>query len=843
MSDAGRPRADSPSIRLRLLSGVPALVLLACAAAATPVAAQTDSPPPASPPAALSLASDTPPHPADRAVHGQVGPDGLSHDEMYLEADSVTQDQTNHMLSAHGSVVARYQDRTLRAQEVIYNTETGLITANGQAQIISPDGTVQYAEHMELDDKLHAGVATGFAAREAQNVKIAAASAVRRSDTVNELNHAIFTPCEICTESGKPKTPSWSIQADKIVQDKARKLVFYRHAIVRIKGIPVLYTPILWHPDPSAPRASGLLIPRVSFSQRRGASYEQPFLWVISPSQDLEVTPQFNTKLNPFVNLDWRKRFWSGAIEGRVGYTYEADSDSRGRRFDQATSRSFVLANGAFDLTREWRWGFSAERTSDPTIFDRYDIPNVYDKRGLFDDDVRRLTSQLYLIRQDERSFVSLAAISLQSYRPWIDPVTGFGFRDPRCTSAHPGSAQDCPLLVENNGALPLIAPLVEARYEPDTSVFGGRLRLLGSAVALTRDDASLARCAPLALATPANPPPACTPLPHAPGIDSRRVTGQLDWRSSFITGGLRFDPFVIARGDAYNLGNLPGPKRSQSIARGFATAGVDLTYPLVRRFGDGSILVEPIAQFAISPRANLDPHIPNQDSYSFSVDETSLFRQDKFTGFDIYEGGARLNTGVRATVDLADGRWGWLLLGRSFRSSQAYPYAPGINAALKTWVVAAEVAPFKGLTAFGRADVNDRAQISRAEAGINWDFARSHGLLRYFRSNGSPFTDPTDPFTINNQAHDVEAAGDVLITRHWGAVFDVTRDLESRPNAKYGLWRRSEVGVLYQDDCLRMEVVYHRNESGLLRRTDAVFLRLSLATLGDTGYRRYDNR
>ena len=836
MGDAGRtgPGASSDG-RSRLLAGAAVFVLVAFLwSASLPAHAQAAK---SGAPAPISLApADGPPHPADRSVHGAPGPDGLSPDELYLEAESVARDDNAHLLIATGSVQARYQGRTLRAREIIYNTQTGLITANGSAQIINEDGTVQYAEHLELDDKLHAGAATGFATRESQNVKIAAASAVRRSETVNELNRAIFTPCEICAKDGKTKEPTWSIQAERVVQDKARKIVIYHHAVIKVKGVPIFYAPVLTHPDPSAPRASGLLAPRISVSNRRGFSYEQPYIWIISPSQDLTISPQFSTKINPFVNLDWRKRFWSGQIDARFGYTYDADTDSQGRRFGDHTSRSYVLATGAFQIDQNWRWGFSAERTSDPTIFDRYSVPDVYEKRGLIDDDERRLTSQLFAIRQDERSFLSVSAISFQSYRPWIDPVTGLGFRDPRCTSAHPSTPGDCPLIVENNGAMPLVAPLIEARWEPNHDIAGGRLRVTASAVAITREEQSLAPCQPLAPGSTGFPP--CSPVLPINGVDSRRATGELDWRGAFFTsGGIRVDPFVHARGDAYSLGDLTGPTKNLTVSRGSATAGVDVTYPMARRFGSATVVLEPIVQAAISPKANLDPNIPNQDSFSFSVDETNLFRTDKFTGFDIYEGGARLNAGVRATVDGNDGRWARFLFGRSFRSGQTYAFAPGINTALQNWVVAFEAAPLQGLTAFGRADIDNNTKLSRAEGGVNWSFTRTHGFLRYFRSNGSPFVDPSDPFLVNRKAQDLEAAGDVLVTRHWGLAFDVTRDMEKR------LWRRSEIGILYQDDCLRAEVTYQRNETSLLGRTDAVFLRLDLATLGDTGYRRYDDR
>lgn len=768
--------------------------------------------------AAPALAQDGPTV-AEPGSHGPVAEDGLAQDELYVEADTVIEDRANHRLIARGHVQARYQGRTLRGEELVYDTESGLVTANGAAQIINDDGSVEYAEHVELDDKLNAGVATGFAARLDKNAKIAAASAVRRSDTVNELNKAIFTPCEVCA---KHPNPTWSIQAAKVVQDKKQQLVYYRNAVLLVKGVPVFYAPVFWHPDPTAERASGFLTPRPSYSNRRGVSLETPYLIVISPSQDVVVSPQVNAKVNPFVNVDYRKRFYSGQVEARFGYTYEKNFDRNGETFGQDTSRSYVLADGRFQINDRWRWGFSAERASDDTIFDRYDVEDVYSQRGLFDDDRRRLTSQLFVERQDDRSYVSISTVAFQSLRPWSDPVSGAVFRNPVTDE----------VIRENDSALPLVAPLIEARWSPEAPVLGGRLRVIGSAVAITRDESSLAACAPIPVSTA---PFGCVNALQTEGVDSRRATGQVDWRASFTTaGGVRFEPFVFARGDAYSISDLPGGGGDVSITRATATAGVDVRYPMIRSFGDsGHIILEPIAQLAISPDSDLDPRIPNEDSTVLALDETNLFRPNKSPGFDLYEGGARLNVGARTTVDWGDGRWMRALIGRSYRSEAEPAYPPGTSLAdtESDWILAVEAQPLPGVTAWGRGRFADIADFRRTEFGVNWDFSRTKGYARYFK-------DEFNPLVPGTRREDFEAAGEVFLTKNWGVVFDGTRDLEKN------LWRRSEIGVVFQDDCTRIEVVYQRNETAVLGPTDAVFLRLNLATLGDAGYRRrYDDR
>ena len=60
-------------------------------------------------------------------------------------------DATNELI-ARGHVVARYQNHSLRAEELIYNTETGRVVANGHAEVVNPDGTVEYGEPFQAMD-------------------------------------------------------------------------------------------------------------------------------------------------------------------------------------------------------------------------------------------------------------------------------------------------------------------------------------------------------------------------------------------------------------------------------------------------------------------------------------------------------------------------------------------------------------------------------------------------------------------------------------------------------------------------------------------------------------------
>jgi len=747
--------------RAGLLAGAALLAL----ATAAPALAQTAVPEPAGP----------------KPVPSQD--DGLGERGFYLESDLLTQDDANQVVTAEGSVEVRYRGRTLRANKLVYEIKSGLITAREDVVIIDPSGAVSFADEMVLDEEMRAGVARGFSARLEGNVKIAAATAIRRSDSVNELNRAIYTPCEICAED-KTKDPTWSIRADTVIQDRDKRVIYYRNAVIEMFGVPIFYAPVFWHADPSAGRASGLLAPKLLFSDRRGLSYEQPYAWIISPSQDLVISPQINTKVNPFVNFQWRKRFWSGEINARFGYTYEYDLDGDGDRIGDQTSRSYILADGAFQIDENWKWGFAAERTSDDLLFDKYDIGDVYGQRGLLPSDDKRLTTQLYAVRQSQRSYFSIAALSIQGLRP--DDI---------------------------DRTFPLIAPLIEARWEPEGPVLGGRLRFEGSAVALTREQSQY--------------------VATDPGEDSRRASALLDWRSNVtFANGLRLSPFAQIRADAYSLDDIAGAvggDESATVTRALGVAGVDISYPLWRRDGDRTIVLEPLLQVALSPDSDPDARIPNEDSVVLEFDETNLLRANKFPGFDLYEGGQRVNIGGRASVMYDDGRGASLLLGRSFRAKEdpQFPPRSGLQDTSSDWIVAAEATPFKGVSFFTRARFSDDdGDVRRIEAGANVETRRVNGFVRYLRDNQD---------ITGVQREDIDFAADVMISGNWGVTVAGVRDVEN------DVWRRQEFGALYRDDCLDIAVVWVHEETynRQLGPSDSVILRLTLATLGDKGYRQ----
>jgi LPS-assembly protein len=806
--------------RALLLTGVG--IAAVCVAGATPALAQTSN----------RLKTSTAPLPDD----------GLGPKDLLLQADTLSYDKLNNTVTATGHVQARYQGKTLRADRLEYNTVNGAAHATGHAVIINPDGTSNYGDDVILDDQFRAALAIGFAAREEDNVTLAAGAAIRRTETINELKNAIYTVCNICAENGAPKHPSWTIQATRITEDREHQVIYYRNALVRVLGIPVFYSPIFWHPDPSSPRRSGLLAPMFEDSSRRGFSYEQPYLFTLGPSADLIVSPQLNTRVNPELNVRLTERFYSGMIDLRAGYTDSKLFDNHSF-FDNDTSRSYILGRGLFNIDKNWVWGFGAERVTDPTFFQRYHITDVYTDRGPFPTDTDRLISQLYTVRSDAQTYVSVSAMDFQSLR-----VLGSDTQNPHG-------------IFESSATFPAVAPLVEVRYDPTEDVFGGDLMVRATAVALSRNKEVLDIYDPsgaipqgpvvpnsnnLSMLTTASNKNQLSALQY---LDSRRASAEVDWRTSFtLDSGIRIEPFLYGRGDAYSITNAQVWNAStqtwqqgkDNVERIYGTAGTTVSWPFIKPMGNASVILEPMAQVAVSPVEKVNPNIPNEDSPSFEYDETNLFDINRFQGFDMLEGGERLNVGGRATVDWGVNHNATFIVGRTFRAQDdpQFTTLSGLAGTASDWIVSATASPITGLTMFTRSRLDaDDFSVHREEAGISFGGPLLNLAVRYDLNESGlfqTFTTSSAPIgtTTVGRTEDISVGGQAFFTRHWGVSANVTRDMQQ------DIFPLAQVGLIYRDECIRVDILYTHDETAgeVLGTSNSVTFRITLATLGDNG-------
>jgi len=701
--------------------------------------------------------------------------------QVVVDADNLFVDETEDVIIAEGNVEAMYEGRIMRADRLVYNNSTDTVRASGNVIIIDPDGAQRFASEIETDSTLSDGYAIGFSTRLANGGTAIAETAVRTKDGFNALDKIVFSSCEICEEDDNP---TWALRARRAVLDQSTEMMSYRDAVLEIAGVPVFYLPWFAHPDPGSGRRSGFLTPDFGASSKLGLFYQQPYYWAASPYQDLTISSLISANVNPLLEFDYRKRFWSGDIRANFSFTYEQDFDSDGEKFGEREWRGHLFAQGAFNITPNWQWGFGIKQVSDDLYTRRYDIDGVNDPQGLYQGQPLRLISQIYTVGQDRNWYADTTLLSLT------------GLRDG-----------------DQDAKLPRALPVAYAERLIDMKDYG-LLGLNASSAILDRRD----------------------------GIDSYRVSLGADWQTSLIVpGGLLFNPFAETRFDQYKLQDLdPNTYNSASLdfGRGIAAGGARLSYPLYRPGRSVDILIEPEAMAAYAtPGFNTD-QLPVEDSILFEFDESSLFEANTVSGYDLYEGGAKAALGLSARARWKNGVELNVLGGRRWRdqTETRFEASTNLDGTTSDWVTGASLTFGRPLTLETRLRLDDDDwSVNRVDARLKTDWWRLKGQVRYYKLSG-------DITSSGAEDEGVDIDGEFQLSDHYYFIYGRERDISGRPDNRGGNKAardlRHTFGFAYEDDCSRFQVAFERSEA--LDRTlgpnDSILFRFALKSLGDFG-------
>ena len=698
-------------------------------------------------------------------------------EKVILEADNISEEEDSNIIVATGTVEATYGGRILRADRLVYDRRTGKVRATGNVVILGEDGTQQFADEVEVNERLDDGYAVGFSTRLPTGGVATANSAVRQPNGINALDQAVYTACEVCEEEGK--RPTWALRARRAILDENNDIISYRDAVLEVGGIPVFYLPYFFHPDPSAGRRSGLLVPNIGVSTRLGFVYGQPYYQVLSDSSDLTVTPTFYSQVRPLLEAEYRKSFWSGDLNVEGSITYERDFDGNGTRFGEEKIRGHVFADADFKINDTWEWGFGIERASDDLFTRRYSIDGANVSRGLFDGQPRSLLSQVYAVGQTESFYADASLLFFQDLQPASTIVA----------------------------EAPITAPLLYADKLFDLGRYG-RSSLTASAAVLSRNVND-------GITPDVNP-------------DSRRFSIGADWSvTRVLPGGFVIEPFAEARGDYYNLDADASGESNET--RFVGSAGAKLSWPLYRPGEVADILIEPTILGAWGVSDANDLTIPIEDSELFEFDETRLFEANGFSNFDLYEGDGRLSVGVTTTARFKNGVTIDAVAGRRWRSDadEAFDVASNLDGKSSDWVssFSADFGRALKLETRLRLDGNTFA-VNRVDARASTSFWRFSGSARYFRIDEDIRPDILVP------DEGIDLRGRFNLTKNYSLSYRQLRDFTDQRD----LIR--SVGVAYTDHCSRFEIIYQRSESidRTIDETDSVLFRFSLLTLGEFG-------
>jgi LPS-assembly protein len=746
---------------------------------------------------------------------------------MLLQATEIQYDYTNKRVSAVGNVQIYYSNSALEADKVTYDEKSKRLFAEGNVRLTEGDGTITYADQMNLSDDFRDGFVDSVRRDGSENTRMAAATAERSNDRYTVFHSGVYTACEPCKDDPK-KPPLWQVKGARMIHDKGEKMIYFEDARLEFFGYPVAYFPYFSAPDPTVKRKSGFLIPTMGYSSKFGAMVEIPYYWALAPDYDLTFSPRLMTNQGVLLKSEWRQRLESGAYMIRLNGIYQLNKDVFLRDVGPPTPgyrdfRGSIETAGQFSLSDKWTWGWDGILPSDATFYQDYGLGTYQRNTNFLRWAPTEGISQLYLAGRGDRSYFDARAIYY------------YGFSE-----------------ADVQSQIPIIHPVVDHVYVFGQSVFGGELSYRSNLTSLSRSGAAFdpitttaivfGLCAPTT-ADPAVKTPANCLLRGIAGTYTR-VSAETQWKTSYTDPfGQIFTPFVSLRGDAAAMSIRPDPGTSNYLPTGDNTAfrfmptvGLEYRYPFINVQSWGTQTIEPIGQLIVRPDEPNIGKLPNEDSQSLVFDDSNLFKVNKFAGWDRVEGGGRANVGVQYTAQFNRGGNVNVLFGQSYQLFGTNSFAvgdltnTGLNSGLDTnisdYVARVAYQPDSVFSFVTRYRFDQQTfSINRFEAEASARFDRVTLTALY----GNYASQPLIGFLDRREG--VVGAAYLKLTTNWAVNGSIRYDLDAHKIAT------SSFGIGYIDDCLIMALNFSTNYmySGNTTADHRILLQLTLRTLGGT--------
>lgn len=699
-----------------------------------------------------------------------------------FSADQLIYEDSADTVIATGEVRMNREGYSLRADRVTWNRVTGEVRAEGDVRVVSPEGDIAYGDSVALEDTLRNGVIDNLLIVLEDGGRLAAIEA-RRTDGRTILNRAAYTPCAVVSADGCPKAPTWQVNAVQVLHDPVRGRIYYQGASLRLFGATVLALPGLSHPDGGSGGGSGLLVPELRFSRRNGVEFSIPYYLKLAPNRDLTLTPHLYSDVLPALEGEYRQLTSKGAfrVGGFVTHGSRLELDRFGLPdFDRDRGRgirAYFEGNGRFQLDPRWSITGSGRYVTDRTFLRRYDISR---------DD--RLRSVVMGERITADSYVSIAGWAFQGLR-----------------------------LTDIAGQQPFALPAIDARWRPESKLWGGQVELQANSLAILRDE----------------------------GQDSQRAFASARWDRRSITAlGQELVLTGYARGDLYHASDTaltitPIYRGEEGWNGRFIGAlAADLRWPFIGEFLSGAQRFTPRVQLVASPPTeNLD--IPNEDARAVDLEDSNLFALNRFPGYDRWEDGVRITYG-------AD--WGLVLPGTTIQTSigQSYrlnrresilPRGTGLSGRFSDYVGRTSLKLGRRVSLIHRFRLDkDSLDISRNEVDAVLGGRQTYltfGYLRLDRDIDLLVEDLRD-------REEVRLGARAKFARFWSLFGSVVVDLTNREEDPLSLADgfdpvRHRLGILYNDECIELGVTWRRDyeTSGDVRRGNTFLFRVALRNLG----------
>lgn len=265
------------------------------------------------------------------------------------------------------------EDRLVATGDVLFTTPDTRISARRLEFNLETKTGVFYDAYGTSSVKPQVGTRSMFGTQEA-DMHFRGEKLEKLGEKKYRLTNGGFTTCLQPTARWEFTSGSVTINVDRYV--------LATNTVFRVKGVPLLYLPIIYYPMQEDDRATGFLLPGYGMSNMRGQTVRNAFFWAINRSTDVTLEHSYFSKAGQAFGGEFRYILSPGS-RGNVSASLLAEKASTttfpdGTVLTRAEARTTqVRGSLTQQLPGNFRAGAYADYTSNITTRALYD-QNVY---------------------------------------------------------------------------------------------------------------------------------------------------------------------------------------------------------------------------------------------------------------------------------------------------------------------------------------------------------------------------------------------------------------------------------------------------------------------------------
>lgn len=219
---------------------------------------------------------------------------------VYLEADELSYNHDDELYQARGNVRLTQGELEVSSDQMRWNRVTGEVDASGNVRFLSPLETLTGSAACYNMTAGTGRVEQGYIFLHEENLYVRGSTIEQLGEDEYRITAGTLTTCD-------GEVPAWKFGAGRIDVTmggyaRARNTLFY------LKDVPAFYFPYLIYPAKTE-RESGLLMPSLGYSKKRGFSYGGAYYQVLGINQDATLYVDYLSKMGVGKGLEYRYIF------------------------------------------------------------------------------------------------------------------------------------------------------------------------------------------------------------------------------------------------------------------------------------------------------------------------------------------------------------------------------------------------------------------------------------------------------------------------------------------------------------------------------------------------------